>query len=198
MAKRAIKAKAGKAKAGKSKTGKARAAKSKTAMAKADNGGAAGVGAEGVKSAVTDLIYQSCLLMDEMKFSDFFDLCADDFQYQITAYSPEARTDMLWMDEDKTSMKRMLEVLPRHNSDHAPLTRHATVYKVDYDPKKKEAAVVSALQVFRTELDGGATELFAVAKIHDVIRLNGKGAQLASRNVRLTTRELGLGSHIPL
>lgn len=194
MAKRAIKAKAGKAR--KPKASKARAAKPKATAAKAGNGKVAG--AETVKSAVTDLIYRASLLMDEMKFNDFFDLCADDFTYQITAFSPETRADMIWMDEDKTSMKRMLEVLPRHNSDHSPLTRHATVYKIDYDPKKKEATAVSALQVFRTALDGGATQLFAVAKIHDVIKVNGKGAQLASRNVRLTTRELGMGSHIPL
>lgn len=148
-------------------------------------------------AAATDLVYRSCLYLDEHDFNSFLDLCADDFTYTITAYSPEARTDMLWMDEDKASMKRTLDVLPRHNSDHSPLSRHVTVYKVDYDAKKGEASVVSALQVFRTKLDGGETDLFAVAKMYDVIKLNGKGAQLASRNVKLTTRMLGLGSHIP-
>lgn len=150
------------------------------------------------KIAVADLIYQSCLLLDDMKFDEFLDMCADDFQYTITAYSPEARTEMTWMDEDKVSMKRMLEVLPRHNSDHAALSRHATVYKVDYDKKKKQAAVVSALQVFRTRLDGGETQLFAVAKIYDTISLNGVGARFVSRNVRMGTRMLGIGTHIPL
>ena len=149
------------------------------------------------KIAVSELIYQSCLLLDEMKFDEFLGMCTDDFQYTITAYSPETRTEMTWMDENKASMKRMLEVLPRHNSDHSSLSRHATVYKVDYDEKKKQASAVSALQVFRTSLDGGETHLFAVAKLYDTISLNGGGARLVSRNVRLGTRMLGIGTHIP-
>lgn len=149
------------------------------------------------KTVATQFVYNSCLLLDEKKFNEFMDLCADDFHYTITAYSPETRTEMTWMDEDKASMKRMLEVLPRHNSDHSPLSRHATVYRVDYDEAKKQASVVSALQVFKTSLDGGVTQLFAVAKLYDTVSLNGSGAKLLSRNVRLDTRMLGIGSHIP-
>jgi methanesulfonate monooxygenase small subunit len=149
------------------------------------------------KAAAKELVYNVCLLLDEKRFNEFLDLCADDFHYTITAYSPEARTEMTWMDEDKASMKRMLEVLPRHNSDHSPLSRHATVYRVDYDAAKKQASVVSALQVFKTSLDGGVTQLFAVAKLYDTVALNGNGARLLSRNVRLDTRMLGIGAHIP-
>lgn len=150
------------------------------------------------EQAAANLVYRSCLLLDEKRFNDFLDLCADDFHYTITAFSPETRTEMTWMDEDKTSMKRTLDVLPRHNSDHSPLSRHATVYTVEYDEDNKQAAVVSALQVFKTSLDGGVTQLFAVAKLYDVVTINGGAPRLASRNVRLDTRMLGIGSHIPL
>lgn len=149
------------------------------------------------EKAATELIYRSCLLLDEKKFSEFLDLCADNFHYTITAYSPETRTEMTWMDENKTSMRRILDVLPRHNSDHSPLSRHVTVYKVDYDKSKQQASAVSALQVFKTGLDGGETRLFAVAKLYDTINLNGVGARFLSRNVRLDTRMLGIGTHIP-
>jgi methanesulfonate monooxygenase small subunit len=57
--------------------------------------------------------------------------------------------------------------------------------------------VVSALQVFKTELDGGATELFAVGRFYDTVKFNGAGAKLARRVVRLDTRLLGYGYHIP-
>jgi methanesulfonate monooxygenase small subunit len=57
------------------------------------------------------------------------------------------------------------------------------------------AEVVSALQVFRTQLDGGATELFAVGRFHDSINL--EKLKLARRQVRLETRLLGYGYHIP-
>ena len=149
------------------------------------------------EQAATGLVYRSCLLLDEKKFNEFLDLCAEDFHYTITAYSPEVRAEMTWMDEDKASMRRTLDVLQRHNSDHSPLSRHATVYTVDYDESEKQASVVSALQVFKTSLDGGVTQLFAVAKLYDIIRVNGAGARFVRRNVKLETRMLGIGSHIP-
>tara|TARA_R110002049_G_scaffold32800_2_gene108671 strand:+ start:320 stop:799 length:480 start_codon:yes stop_codon:yes gene_type:complete len=150
------------------------------------------------EKSIKELIYQSCLLLDEKKFNEYLALCEEDFHYTITAYSPEVRAEMIWMNEDKASLKKLLDVYPRHNSDHAPLSRHTTVYTIDYDDdKKKEASVVSAVQVFKTSLDGGETSLFAVAKFYDTIKLNGDQPRLASRNVRLDTRMLGLGSHIP-
>jgi methanesulfonate monooxygenase small subunit len=88
-------------------------------------------------------------------------------------------------------------MLPKHNSDHSPLTRHASVYLVEYDEARKEASVVTSLVVYKTQLDGGATELFAVGKYFDTVSLEGDTPLLAGRNVRLDTRELGIGSHIP-
>ncbi len=41
------------------------------------------------------------------------------------------------------------------------------------DAAGSQADVVSALQVFRTELDGGATTLFAVGRYVDTVKLNG-------------------------
>ena len=86
--------------------------------------------------------------------------------------------------------------LPRHNSDHAPLARHATVYTVKVNGG--EAEVVSALQVFRTALDGGATELYTVARLIDTVKLDADGPKLARRHVRMETRQLGFGTHVPL
>ncbi len=91
-------------------------------------------------------------------------LCDEKFHYRITAHSPEIRKDMIWLEHDKKGMQLLFTNLPKHNSDHSPITRHATVYTVEVDAAGNEAKVVSALQVFRTTLDGGATELFAVGK----------------------------------
>jgi methanesulfonate monooxygenase small subunit len=90
-------------------------------------------------------------------------------------------------------METLFTNLPRHNSDHSPLTRHATVYTVD--EKNGSVEVVSALQVFKTELDGGATQLFAVGRFLDTV--NPQSMKLAKRVVRLETRLLGYGYHIP-
>jgi methanesulfonate monooxygenase small subunit len=148
------------------------------------------------RQAIEELVYRSCLALDAKDYKAFLELCDQDFRYTISTYSPEIRREMVWLDHDRKGMETLFTNLPRHNSDHSPLSRHATVYTVELD-SEKTASVVSALQVFRTQLDGGATELFAVGRFHDTVKLNGDKPKLARRLVRLETRLLGYGYHIP-
>jgi methanesulfonate monooxygenase small subunit len=147
------------------------------------------------RQSVEELVYRSCLALDERDWKGFLELCDDEFRYTITAYSPEIRKDMVWLDHDRKGMEALFTQLPRHNSDHSPLTRHATVYTIKVNGTQAE--VVSALQVFRTALDGGATELYSVARLVDTVKLDGGDPKLAQRVVRMETRQLGFGSHIP-
>ena len=147
------------------------------------------------RQSIEELIYRSCMALDEKNFKGFLDLCEPDFHYSFTAFSPEIRKDMIWLDHDRAGMETLFTNLPRHNSDHSPLTRHATVYTVKVDGEQAKA--VSALQVFRTSLDGGATELFAVGRFIDTVKLNGSAPKLAKRVVKLDTRLMGYGYHIP-
>lgn len=149
------------------------------------------------RHAISELICRSCMTLDEKKFNDYLELCDPSYQYKITAYSPEIRKEMTWLEHDRDGMKTLFTNLPRHNSDQSPLTRHVTVYTVKEDAASKRAEVISALQIFKTALDGGATELFAVGKLHDQVALGDDGPKLLSRNVRLETRMLGYGYHIP-
>ena len=147
------------------------------------------------RQQIEELIYRSCLALDDRDYKGFLALCDAGFRYKVAAYSPEIRKEMVWLDHDRKGMETLFTNLPRHNSDHAPLVRHATVYTVKVNGTQAE--VVSALQVFRTALDGGATELFAVARLIDTVKLGGAGPKLASRVVRMETRQLGFGSHVP-
>ena len=147
------------------------------------------------RTAIEELVYRSCLTLDDKNFKGFLELCDADFHYRITTYSPEIRKDMIWLDHDRAGMETLFTNLPRHNSDHSPLTRHATVYTVTVEGEQAE--VVSALQVFRTTLDGGATELFAVGRLHDTVKLHSGAPKLAKRVVKLDTRLMGYGYHIP-
>ena len=147
------------------------------------------------RQQIEELIYRSCLALDDRDYKGFLALCDAGFRYKVAAYSPEIRKEMVWLDHDRKGMETLFTNLPRHNSDHAPLVRHATVYTVKVNGTQAE--VVSALQVFRTALDGGATELFAVARLIDTVKLDGDAPKLASRVVRMETRQLGFGSHIP-
>jgi len=145
--------------------------------------------------AIEELVYRSCLALDARDYKTFLNLCEPDFRYTVTTHSPEIRRDMVWLDHDRKGMETLFANLPKHNSDHSAITRHATVYTVD--AASDSAEVVSALQVFRTQLDGGATELFAVGRFHDTVKLANGGPKLAKRVVRLETRQLGYGHHIP-
>jgi methanesulfonate monooxygenase small subunit len=150
--------------------------------------------------AIEELVYRSCLLLDDKKFLEYLALCDERFRYSITAHSPEIRKDMTWLDHDKAGMHTLLTQLPRHNSDHSPLTRHATVYTVEANAAATEATVISALQVFKTDLDGGISMLFAVGRYTDTVKLNsaaGGAPTLLKRVVKLDTRMLGIGYHIP-
>jgi methanesulfonate monooxygenase small subunit len=150
------------------------------------------------RAAVEELVYRSCLLLDEQDFKGFMALCHPGFRYRLSAWSPEIRREMTWLDRDRAEMESFFGMLPKHNTDHAALTRHATVYTLGFDAAGEEAHVVSALEVYRTALDGGATRLFAVGKYHDTVRLADGAPTLLSRCVRLVTRDLGWGHHIPL
>src|SRR5262249_26967568 len=91
-----------------------------------------------VDPAIRDVIDRACLLLDEEKFLDWLGLCAPDFKYRITTYSPEIRRNMTWYEQDVAGLKGMVELLPKHNTDHGRLTRHATVYSVEAGPAQNE------------------------------------------------------------
>ncbi len=151
-----------------------------------------------IEQQVKQLVYKGCLLLDQNDFKGWLDLCAPEFHYTISAYSPEVRRDMTWLDHDHEGMASLIRLLPKHNSDLTPLTRHASVYTVDYDPGTRAARVVTSVAIFATSLDGGVSELFAVARYHDLVDLAGEAARLKRRVVRLETRSLGIGKHWPL
>ena len=149
------------------------------------------------RTAIEDLIHRACLCLDDGKFREFLDLCDDRFEYSIGAYSPEIRRDMVWQEQSKSGMEHIFELLPKHNSDHATLSRFATVYAVGQPSAQGKIEVVSRLQVFRTLLDGGTTELFAVGRMHDTVFADSRGPRLLKRVVKLDTRMMGMGSHVP-
>lgn len=149
------------------------------------------------RQQIEELVYRSCMALDDRDFNGFLEMCDEGFRYTIAAYSPEIRKEMVWLDHDKAGIGTLFANLPRHNSDHSPITRHATVYTVSVDASGQQAEVVSAVQVFRTLLDGGATELFAVGRFVDTVKLNGAAPKLLKRVVKMDTRLIGYGYHIP-
>ena len=155
--------------------------------------------------AVRDSIYRSCMYKDEMKWEDWLDLCDEDFQYSITAYSPEISNDMIYLSGDRAEMSGMMKMLPKHNTDHSPLKRHCSVYAVDFEDDGKTATAVSSVVVYQTQLDGinshvdaGASKVFLVGRYFDKFRVEEGKAKFVEREVKLDTRSLSKGTHYPI
>jgi len=145
---------------------------------------------------ITALIYKSLLTLDDLNFKEFLNLCAPNYHYKITAYSPEIRKEMIWLEESRQSLEQLFINLPKHNSDHSRLSRLGNVYLID-KIAPHEWSVLTFLQVFRTTLDGGATELFAIGKIYDKVTETNAEFKLLDREIKLETRMFGFGHHIP-
>ena len=155
-----------------------------------------------VTSAVTDTIYRSCLYLDNGNWVDFLNLCDDKMIYSIKAYSGEIRRDMEYLSHNKKELGSLTQMLPKLNSDHSPLRRHASVYTVDVSDDGETAEAVTSLAVYQnmhdginSHIDSGETRLFLVGKYLDKFKIIGENALLIEREVRLDTRRLDKGTH---
>jgi methanesulfonate monooxygenase small subunit len=99
----------------------------------------------------------------------------------------------------------MIKLLPKHNTDHSPLTRHTSVYTVDVDHQSHSAKAVSSVIVYQNMLDGinshidaGESRLFLVGKYIDTFKIENNKAKFVSREVRIENRRLDKGSHWPI
>ncbi|ODA65898.1 Ring hydroxylating beta subunit [Methyloligella halotolerans] len=169
--------------------------------------GAPAAAAKGDAAAsVKDLIYRATIMLDDQQWNDWLALCADDFVYQIRSWSPEINKDMTYMHAKRTDMQHLIDLLPKHNTDHSPLTRHTTVYTVDVAEDGKSAKAISAFIVHQHMLDTGSnshvsageSHLFLVGKYHDEFVIEDGTPRFKARTVRLQERRLDRGSHWPI
>lgn len=146
---------------------------------------------------ISELVYRSCLLLDALDFGGYLDLCNPEFRYRIVAYSPELKKEMVWQEVTKEELKHHFDLVPRHIRESGTFARFPTVYSITYSEDRKRANAFSGMQVYKTRLDGGETTLFGVCRLNDVIELDSSEPKLLSREVRMETRQLGIGTQIP-
>jgi len=154
---------------------------------------------------VRDTIYRSTILLDQQNWDEWLTHCADGFQYAIRAWSPEINKDLTYLALDRNGLASMVKLLPKHNTDHSPLTRHTSVYTVDVDEGAQSAKAVSSVIVYQNLLDGinshidaGESRLFLVGKYLDTLKIEDNKAKFLSREVRIENRRLDKGSHWPI
>ena len=146
---------------------------------------------------VRNLIYRSCLLLDDENYGGYLNLCSSEFTYKIIAYSPEIRKQMTWMEHDRKEMSDLFGMLPKHVRMPGEFTRHANVYMIESEENDKHALVTTSVIVMYTDLDG-VSRVFAVGRYCDTVDVSGEIPLLEVREVRVKTRDLSPGSHIPI
>jgi methanesulfonate monooxygenase small subunit len=156
-------------------------------------------------SAVREAIGRATVYLDDQRWNEWLDLCADDFHYAIKSYSPEISYDMTYLQGSRKDMESLIKLLPKHNTDHSPLSRHTNVCTVEVDADGKNATAVSSVAVYQHLLDGtnahvdsGESRLFLVGKYIDKFRIEEGRPVFVDREVRLQNRRLDKGSHWPI
>lgn len=144
------------------------------------------------------LIYSSALMLDAENFKGFLAACGEHFRYAIKTFSPELGKEMVWLDHTHKGLQDLFGMLPQHVRMKGRFKRHVSVYSVDAEPDtQNRIRAHSSVLVVHTALDG-SSKLFAAGQYEDIIDVSGDSPHFIERVVRLETRELGPGMHIPV
>ncbi len=150
-----------------------------------------------LRTTVEEFIGNTCELLDQEQFSQFLSECTEEFSYRVSTHSPDLGKDMVWLDHDRNGFESMIRMLPEHVRIDASLSRHAIVASMTRIDASS-AAVRTKLSVFQTDLNGTSSVL-AIGTYRDVVDISEpEKPKLKQRELRLDTRELGPGVHVPL
>jgi methanesulfonate monooxygenase small subunit len=143
-----------------------------------------------------NLVSRACTYLDEEKWSAFLDLCDPSFCYRVTVRSPEIKREMVWFKEDYTGLEAMFSVIPEHLRRIGTLFRHTAIGSVEA-AGEDSAIIRSTFQCIHTDLEG-RSRMMAAGRYIDDVGSTEQGLRLFNRETRLETRDLGVGSHVPI
>ena len=146
--------------------------------------------------AALELPARAARALDRADHQGFLALCTPDFEYQVRAWSPDIRQDMIWFDHGHDSLKSLFETLPEHLLRPDRILRHLGPSLVEAEGPD-HLHLDSSVAVFLTTPRGGS-RLWAVGRYEDHVVCTGEGWKLARRVTRLDTRDLGIGTHEPI
>ena len=163
------------------------------------------VSAVEIEKKIEKIIYRTALALDDNDWKSWFDLCDDAFFYSITSFSPEINKKMTYFSGNKKELVGLMDMLPKHNTDHSPLHRHTSVYTVEVADEGQSATAISSVTIYQNMLDGinshldsGESRLFVIGKYFDEFKIENGNPKFLSRETKLDNRRLDKGSHWPL
>lgn len=145
---------------------------------------------------VQELIFRSCLLLDQKDYKSWLALCGPNFRYAIRATSPEIRQEMTWLDHDRSELQTLFDNLHLHVVVPGDYHRHVGM-TLETRNSDTNLTTESSVIVFHTTPQG-ASSLFALATYSDAFTIESGKPSWLSREVRMETRQLPFGPHIIL
>ncbi len=147
---------------------------------------------------VRDFLHGVADALDREAWDEFLSMCAPGFEYRVTAHSYELGKEMIWLIHDMDGLRHLFDVLPQQlGRKGTRMLRHVSVTGVSPGGADGRVDATSTVIAVRTSPEG-VSELFAAGRYLDVVDVAGGTPRLAGRETRLDTRELGIGSHVPI
>ena len=150
------------------------------------------------KEEIRDFLNRVADALDREAWDEFLSMCAPEFEYRVTAHSYELDEDMIWLIHDLDGLRHLFEVLPEQlGRKGTRMLRHVSFIGIEPGEADGQMVATSKVIAVRTSPEG-VSELFAAGRYIDVVDIAGGVPVLLRRETRLDTRELGIGSHVPI
>ena len=147
---------------------------------------------------IRDFLNRIADALDREAWDEFLSMCAPEFEYRVTAHSYELDGEMIWLIHDLDGLRRLFEVLPEQLGRRGTrMLRHVSAVGIEPGEADGRTVATSKVIAVRTSPEG-VSELFAAGRYIDVVDAAGETPRLVRRETRLDTRELGIGSHVPI
>ena len=150
------------------------------------------------KEEIRDFLSGVADALDREAWDEFLSMCAPEFEYRVTAHSYELDEDMIWLIHDLDGLRHLFEVLPEQlGRKGTRMLRHVSFVAIEPGEADGQMVATSKVVAIRTSPEG-VSDLFAAGRYIDVVDIAGAALRLIRRETRLDTRELGIGSHVPI
>jgi len=151
-----------------------------------------------IRDKVWGTIFDLADALDKEQFVDFVGLCAPEFKYRICTYSPELRKDMVLMEQTREELASLFTNLSQHVRMIGSFSRQLAVGKLSpAGEDQKKFIAISPFTVYYTDIEG-VSRVYAVGRYIDRLHVAEEQVLLEAREVRLDTRDLSPGCHVPL